>query len=206
MPAAAAWADEGGSAAGFTYTDDQDLFSITVPGGWVQGSGAIGQEGTLTSNQARFSNAAGLRRVVAFAPEGNPAVSVAVTIQFLAPDFTRMGSLGTAQDFATSVVNRMDNSYVLRLPEWQRRREGPVQVARLLDARESDGRYVFSYTVQKDGEPERTVYQAVAIGDAGRYHRLFTVNATCTAPDKAKYGAVLDEIVKSFRPPPVAIV
>lgn len=38
------------------------------------------------------------------------------------------------------------------------------------------------------------------------YHRLFTVNATCTAPDKAKYGAVLDEIVKSFRPPPVAIV
>lgn len=51
MPAAAAWADEGGSAAGFTYTDDQDLFSITVPGGWVQGSGAIGQEGTLTSNQ-----------------------------------------------------------------------------------------------------------------------------------------------------------
>lgn len=51
LPAAAAWADESGSASAFTYTDDQDLFSITVPSGWVQGSGAIGQEGTLTSNQ-----------------------------------------------------------------------------------------------------------------------------------------------------------
>ncbi len=38
------------------------------------------------------------------------------------------------------------------------------------------------------------------------YHRLFTVNATCTAPDKEQYGAVLERVVQSFRPPPVAIV
>jgi len=35
----------------------------------------------LLPPQARFSNAAGMRRVVAFVPEGKPEVSVAVTIQ-----------------------------------------------------------------------------------------------------------------------------
>jgi hypothetical protein len=56
--------------------------SDSVLGGCLlQGSGTIGQEGTLTTNQARFSNAAGLRRVVAFVPEDKPDVSVAITVQ-----------------------------------------------------------------------------------------------------------------------------
>lgn len=46
----------------------------------------------------------------------------------------------------------------------------------------------------------------LALAPPRSYHRLFTVNATCTAPDKAQYGAVLEQIVKSFRPPPVALV
>ena len=75
--------------------------SITVPAGWEQGAGAIGEAGTLTSQQARFSNAAGLRRVVAFVPAGKPQVSVAVTVQFIGPDYTKLGSFGTATDFAT---------------------------------------------------------------------------------------------------------
>lgn len=74
--------------------------SITVPAGWEQGTGAIGEAGTLTSNQARFSNAAGLRRVVAFVPPGNPQVSVAVTVQFIGPDYTQLSSFGKADDFA----------------------------------------------------------------------------------------------------------
>ncbi|KAI7840488.1 hypothetical protein COHA_005789 [Chlorella ohadii] len=129
-------AEEGATAAAapaaapssFTYTDDEDKFSITVPAGWEQGAGAIGDAGTLTSQQARFSNAAGLRKVVAFVPPGKPEVSVAITIQYIAPDFTALGSFGSATDFATGVVNKMDNSYILKLPEWRRAREGPVQV------------------------------------------------------------------------------
>lgn len=35
----------------------------------------------IPGRQARFSNAAGLRRVVAFTPEGNASVSVAITVQ-----------------------------------------------------------------------------------------------------------------------------
>lgn len=68
-------------AAPAVYTDPEDKYSIEVPAGWVQASGAIGEAGTLTSTQARFSNAAGLRKVVAFLPEGRPGVSVAVTVQ-----------------------------------------------------------------------------------------------------------------------------
>ncbi|PRW58834.1 psbP domain-containing chloroplastic [Chlorella sorokiniana] len=201
---AAAVAAPAAAPSSFTFTDEEDKFSITVPAGWEQGIGAIGEAGTLTSQQSRFSNAAGLRRVVAFVPPGKPEVSVAITIQYIAPDFTAMGSFGTATDFATGVVNKMDNSYILRLPEWRRAREGPVQVAKLLDAREVQRgakQYVFSYSLAKEGEPARTVFQSVAIGNTGRYNKLFTLNATCTAADLEQYGPVLKGIVDSFRPP-----
>jgi hypothetical protein len=86
---APAWAAEGEAAvavapaapAATVYSDEQDKFSIAVPAGWAQGTGSIGEAGALTTNQARFSNAAGLRRVVAFFPEGKPDVSVAITVQ-----------------------------------------------------------------------------------------------------------------------------
>lgn len=48
--------------------------------------------------------------------------------RFLGADYTGLGSFGTAQDFATGVVNKMDNSYILKLPEWRRAKEPPVQV------------------------------------------------------------------------------
>lgn len=183
------------------YSDAEDKFSIAVPAGWAQGTGAIGEAGALTTNQARFSNAAGLRRVVAFFPEGKPDVSVAITVQFISADYTKLGSFGTALDFASGVINKMDNSYILRLPEWRRAKEGPVQVATLLDAKEVNKQYVFSYTLAKEGEPQRTVYSALAMGNNGRYNRLYTLNATCTAADLAQYGPVLQSMVSSFQPP-----
>lgn len=82
LPAAADEAPAAAASSGSTvYTDPEDKFSIEVPSGWALATGAFGEEGTLTTNQARFSNAAGLRRVVAFLPEDKPEVSVAVTIQ-----------------------------------------------------------------------------------------------------------------------------
>ncbi|KAI3438981.1 hypothetical protein D9Q98_001395 [Chlorella vulgaris] len=190
------------AASSTRYTDPVDAFSIEVPAGWVQGSGTIGDAGTLTSQQARFSNAAGLRKVVAFLPEGKPEVSVAVTVQFLGADYTGLGSFGTAQDFATGVVSKMDTSYIARLPEWRRVKEGPVQVVKLVDVKDKNKQqYVFSYTIDKADEPLRTVWQAVAIGNNGMHNRFYTVNATCTAADCAQYGPVLQKIVNSFAPP-----
>lgn len=52
--------------------------------------------------------------------------------RFLGADYTGLGSFGTAQDFATGVVSKMDTSYIARLPEWRRVKEGPVQVPLLL--------------------------------------------------------------------------
>jgi hypothetical protein len=80
-PAAAAAPAAAAPASPTIYTDPEDKFSIEVPAGWVQASGAFGEAGTLTTTQERFSNAAGLRKVVAFLPEGRSGVSVAVTIQ-----------------------------------------------------------------------------------------------------------------------------
>ena len=42
------------------YVDSQDKFSIVIPSGWEQGSG------DMSGPKDRFSNAAGLRRVVAW--------------------------------------------------------------------------------------------------------------------------------------------
>ena len=126
---------------------------------------------------------------------------MAVTVQFLGADYTKLGSFGSATDFATggawgtrrgsrgcgcrwlaqqarslqeggpfharhktpppasqpasqpaqpsrnnplmshtrpAVVTKMDNSFILKLPEWRRAKEGPVQVVtawQLLQAR-----------------------------------------------------------------------
>ncbi len=61
--------------------------------------------------------------------------------------------------------------------------------------------YVFTYTVDKEGDALRTVYQAVAIGNNGTYNRFYTVNASCTAADLAEFGPVLRRVVDSFKPP-----
>ena len=43
-----------------------------------------------------------------------------------------------------------------------------LQVARLQDVREANKQFVFSYTVATDGQPARSVFSAVAIGNNGR--------------------------------------
>lgn len=75
-----------------------------------------------------------------------------------------------------------------------------------MDVRDKDRQqYVFTYTVDKEGDAPRTVYQAVAIGNNGRYNRFYTVNATCTDADMSEFGPVLRRIVDSFQPPPAAL-
>ena len=44
-----------------------------------------------------------------------------------------------------------------------------LQVATLLDAKEVNKQYVFSYTLAKEGEAQRTVYSALAMGNNGRW-------------------------------------
>lgn len=69
------------------------------------------------------------------------------------------------QDVGQSLVAKMDQGYLLR----SNRRAGspPVQLAKLLSAKEAQGRYYIDYTVQKEGEEARTVCSAVALGYNG---------------------------------------
>ena len=70
----AAQAEEGASPAAAAsreaYVDAQDKFSIVVPSGWEQGSG------DMSGPQDRFSNAAGMRRVVAWCAAGELSARV----------------------------------------------------------------------------------------------------------------------------------
>eukprot|EP00887_Chlorella_sp_A99_P000694 scaffold5.g694.t1 len=156
------------------YTDEQDKFSIAIPKGWASGTGDFGQASLPESGpqSSRFSNNAGLQRLVAWYVPSNSDVSVAVTITPSSYEFVRLGSLGRAE------------------------------IAKLLDARESKGRYLIDYTLQKEGQEPRTVLTAVAIGNNGRQQRFYTVNASCPASLLPAYEATLRSVVKSFVAPP----
>jgi hypothetical protein len=119
-------------------------------------------------------------------------VTVAVTVTTVGPDFTQMGSFGTAQMFGESVVASMDRSYILRMPEWARRKEGPVQLATLLDAREFKGAYYIDYCLDKEGEEPRTVYSVVGMGSNGHIRRLYTVSRAPGEVGRVRRGAADD--------------
>lgn len=191
-PGPAAAEEVAATSQGSLYTDAADKFTIAVPPGWVQGAG------DLSGPRNKYSNSEGLRRVVAWFPVGKPEVTVAVTVTTIGPDFTQMGSFGTAQMFGENVVASMDRSYILRMPEWARRKEGPVQLATLLDARESKGAYYIDYCLDKEGEEPRTVYSVVGMGSNGRLRRLYTVNAIALGPDLEVFKPDLQRMVQSF--------
>lgn len=176
------------------FLDEKDKFSLQVPDGWASG------EGDLTPNTNRFSNTAGMSRVVGFAPPGRPDVNISVTITNIGADYTALGSFGNAQTFGENLVGSMDRSYLLRGPAWARRGEVP-QVATLQGAKESQGMYYLDYTVKTAEEPARVISSVVAIGNNGRQRRFYTVNATCMEGDVAEYGPLLKSIINSFKAP-----
>jgi len=184
------------------YSDPQDGFSIEIPSGWSQGSGNLGSMDP-SDPRSRFSNAAGLQRVVAWLPPGTPDVSLAITVRTPGADFTSLGSYGTAQDFGERIIAQTDQSYLLRGPAWARKQGGEAPtVARLVSAEEIDGKYIIEYTVGKEGMPTRFVVTAVALGTSPTgLRRFFTVNGSCTETEMAGYGTALRDAVTSFTPP-----
>lgn len=189
-------------SASLSYTDAQDGFTIQIPSGWSQGSGDLGGPQS-TDPRSRFSNAAGLQRVVAWVPSDASDVSLAITVRTPGADFTSLGSYGTAQDFGERIIAQMDRSFLLKGPAWaQKSGADAPTVARLLEARESRGQYIIQYSLGKAGEPSRVVVSAVALGTTPKgFRRFFTVTGSCREEEAGKYGAVLREAVESFTPP-----
>lgn len=212
--AAAIDSTNGTSSNSNGYVDAEDGFTIRVPAGWIKGTGMLGDgdssSQSSSNNRSRFSNASGLQRLVAWVPpdatNSNAAINLAVTVKTPAADYTSLGSFGSASDFGQNIVNMLDRSYLLKGPQWLRRQgdEENVTAAKLLSASESKGRYLFQYTVSKSGSPTRVVYSAVAMGTSpSGKRRFYTVNASCPEDNYEEFGAILQNAVQSFNPPPL---
>uniref|UniRef100_A0A7S0WYF0 PsbP C-terminal domain-containing protein n=1 Tax=Chlamydomonas leiostraca TaxID=1034604 RepID=A0A7S0WYF0_9CHLO len=184
------------SAAGVRFEDAADKFSLVVPSGWASGEGAI--EGSQTG----FGGATGVRRTIAWFPtDGSVSardVNVSLVITNVSFEFTKLGSFGNVATFASNLVNSLDRSYLLNAPSWARRSDEPVQVARLVDYKESRGQYFVEYTVQKLPEAQRHLLSTVALGSNGRYNRLYTVTAQCPEELLPQYRPQLEAVLNSF--------
>jgi len=164
------------------YRDAVDLYSFKVPAGWEK---ALGD----TSPDPRSS-----RAVVAFYPPGDPDVNVNVVATALGADYQRMGSFGSADDFAFGVAAGMTRP---------KPKNGPKQFSYVLDAKNTGDKYALEYTVER---PEEGFYQhllsAVGVGYNGRISRLYTITAVCPEEKFAERKETFQAIIDTFELPP----
>ena len=163
------------------YRDAVDLYSFKVPAGWEK---ALGD----TSPDPRSS-----RAVVAFYPPGDPDVNVNVVATALGADYQRMGSFGSADDFAFGVAAGMTRP---------KPKNGPKQFSYVLDAKNTGDKYALEYTVER---PEEGFYQhllsAVGVGYNGRISRLYTITAVCPEEKFAERKETFQAIIDTFELP-----
>ncbi|KAK9794914.1 hypothetical protein WJX73_005447 [Symbiochloris irregularis] len=175
-----------------SYSDDVDKYQIEIPEGWQSGTGNAPGNSRTT------------RRALAWFPEGNVDTNISVIVTNVGADFTSLGSFGDAQGFGENLVSSMDRSFLLRTPEWTRPKEG-VQLAELLNAKQVGKNYFVEYTVTKPKQSKRHLLSLVALGNNGRYNRLYTATAQCPEEDLGNYKPALEAALKSFKPPgPIA--
>lgn len=93
----------------------------------------------------------------------------------------------------------MDRSFLLRVRG--KKPSEPVQIAKLLDARETKGMYYVEYTVEKQPGPKRHLYSLVALAYNGRYNRLYTLTGQCLEEQAGQVEPVLKQVLASFLPP-----
>eukprot|EP00475_Leptophrys_vorax_P019220 TRINITY_DN26249_c0_g1_i1.p1 TRINITY_DN26249_c0_g1~~TRINITY_DN26249_c0_g1_i1.p1 ORF type:complete len:249 (-),score=19.48 TRINITY_DN26249_c0_g1_i1:183-929(-) len=161
-----------GTADYVPYANDQEKYQLLVPSGWAQSEGS-----------------SGTRKVMAFHPEDRLDANVSILITLLSADFTSLGSFGTVDAFAESLVNSLDRS-------WQKK---PGQKAVLLAAKAADDKYYVEYTVQKPDEARVHLFSVVATGRNGWYNNLYTVTAQYPDDEAAAFKPTIDKVVKSFR-------
>jgi len=89
------------------YTDAVDGWRIEVPANWTQGEGSLGNK-----KQDRFSNAAGMQRVVGWVSPTSQTTSLAVTAKTPGADYTGLGSFGKVDDWAENLIATIDLSLI----------------------------------------------------------------------------------------------
>lgn len=153
------------------FENTTDSYTLLVPSGWEKGEGSVGT-----------------RKLVAFHPPTTTAANVSVLITPLGADFTSLGSFGTADAFAESLVNGLDRSYLRK----------PGQRAELIAAKSARNMYFVEYTVQKPGEQKVHLLSAVAIHFNGIYNQLYTLTAQYVEDDAELYESTIRKVFDSF--------
>lgn len=178
------------------YDDGPDSFSINIPSEWEAGTGQ--------ASGARFGGSSGTRRALAWYPaEDANKSNVSIVVTTVGADFTSLGSFNPPTAFGEALVNSMDRSFIGKAV-WGHAadKQGGIQEAKLLSAKERNKLYYIDYSLKKPGESEPRIFQsAVALGNNGTYNRLFTVTAQCSKSDFPALGDTLTKIVESFKPP-----
>ena len=182
-----------------TYKDTLDGWQIEVPANWTQGEGSLGDK-----KQDRFSNAAGMQRVVGWVSPSSPTTSLAVTVKTPGADYVGLGSFGRVDDWAENLVASVDRSFMAKARfGGSGKNAAPIVTAELVGAKEigsGDGKkYVVEYVTGKTGEPTRRVFTAVCFGESGNLRRFYTVTGSCVEEDYSKFGDVLRASVSSFQ-------
>eukprot|EP00873_Tetraselmis_striata_P028577 jgi/Tetstr1/448841/TSEL_036067.t1 len=176
-------------------SDGTDDFSIAIPKDWSSG------EGNLEAANAMAAS----RRALAWFPGGNPEpVNITLVITNSSPDFTKLGSFGTAEDFGTNLVNSMDRSYLKRAPKWARRdvKDEDIQTAHLIKTGTLKDSYKIEYTVQ-NANVQKYLFSLVSLGFNGRYNRVYTITAQCPEAQADEFRALFEAVFKSFTFPAV---
>ncbi|KAK9831107.1 hypothetical protein WJX74_003609 [Apatococcus lobatus] len=178
------------------FQDAEDNFAISVPSGWSRAKGAP------AGKQNKFA-VPSARRNLLWYPEGDPSLStnVTVTITGVGPDYTSLGSFGTAEQFGDNLVASMDRSYQLRAPAFGARPAGSVQEAQLLAAKETNKMYYVEYTFKKPEEEKRHLVSLIALGNNGRLNRLYTLTAQSFESQFSQQKETFAAILKTFKPP-----
>ena len=180
------------------YTDTLDGWRIDVPANWIQGEGSLGNK-----KQDRFSNAAGMQRVVGWVSPTSQTTSLAVTVKTPGADYTGLGSFGKVDDWAENLIATIDRSFMAKA-RFGGKDASPIVTAKLVGAKEigsGDGKkYIVEYVTTKTGEPTRHVFTAVCFGESGNLRRFYTVTASCVEEDYSSIGEGLRASVSSFQP------
>jgi len=172
-----------------SFKDKADEFSLSVPADWVTGEGT-----------ASGATASGVRRALAWYPEGDLDTNLTIVITNVGADFTRLGSFGDAEQFGGQLVAQMDRSYLNR--SWNKPKQ-PPQEAKLLQAKSQNNMYFIEYTVTKPAQEQKHLMSAVALGFNGRYNRLYTVTGQCKESQLPQYQKMLQSALQTFSPPPL---